>query len=70
MESDDKMLQAYNEVNQLMKQNVGSTVFTVDYTKLDGITAEELKNAISRVLHNRFRKLAAVVNGNDQFVVH
>ena len=43
---------------------------TIDYNKLDGITQNELKMAISKVLHKRYNELSSAIIGTGEFVVH
>ena len=64
------LLASYNEVNSLMKANVGGTTLTIDFTKLDAETCNDLNVAISRVLHERSRKLSAAIQANNEFVIH
>ena len=67
--SDEDALKAFDEVKFLMKF-MHTTNMTIDYTKLDNITEEELKQAIQKVLHKRYNELSATVGGVGEFVVH
>ena len=68
-QSDNRLQDSYDEVKFLMKlQNTDR--MTIDYTKLDGQTQNELKLAISKVLHKRYNELNAAISGVGEFVVH
>ena len=67
---DDKtLLDSYNEIRDLIKnQTIGS--ITIDYSKLDGETENELRQAISKVLHKRCNELGATLNSAHEFIIH
>lgn len=67
--SDKDALNAFNEVKFLMKF-IHTTNISIDYTKLDNITEEELRQAIQGVLHKRYNELSSTVGGVGEFVVH
>ena len=68
-QSDNRLQDSYNEVRLLMKlQNTDKVV--IDYNKLDGQTQNELKLAISKVLHKRYNELSTAISGVGEFVVH
>jgi len=66
---DNKLLDSYNEINSLIKtQTVDKVV--IDYSKLDGETENQLRQAISKVLHKRCNELSAALNSTREFVIH
>ncbi len=67
--SDKDAEKAYNEVKFLMKLEHTNNM-TIDYSKLDNITEEELRQAIIKVLHKRHNELSATIGGVGEFVVH
>lgn len=70
MDSDDKILTSYNEVNSMLKTINDTSSFTIDYSKLDGETINELKQAIVRVLTDRYHKLSSMVGSNlNEFII-
>ena len=68
-QSDMRMEDSLKEINFLMKLEKTDRM-TIDYTKLDGNTANDLRLAISKVLHKRYNEVTAVVSGVGEFVVH
>ena len=66
---DNKLLDSYNEVSSFIKsQTVNKLV--IDYDKLDGETENELRQAITKVLHKRCNELSAALNSTREFVIH
>ena len=43
---------------------------TIDYKKLDDEKENELRMAISKVLHKRYNDLSTALSGIGEFVVH
>lgn len=68
-QSDKRLEESFEEVKFLMKLSTTDHM-TIDYTKLDGNTQNELKMAISKVLHKRYNELSTAITGNGEFVVH
>lgn len=68
-QSETSLEKSYEEVKFLMKFQHTDRM-TIDYNKLDGITQNELKMAISKVLHKRYNELSTAITGNSEFVVH
>lgn len=68
-QTDVSLEKSYEEVNFLMKLQ-HTDHMTIDYNKLDGITQNELKMAISKVLHKRYNELSSAIIGAGEFVVH
>lgn len=67
--SDKDAEKAFDYVKFLMKFE-HTTNMTIDYTKLDSITEEELRQSIIKVLHKRYNELSSTVGGVGEFVVH
>lgn len=68
-QSDVSLEKSYDHVKFLMKLE-NTDHMTIDYKKLDGNTENELKMAISKVLHKRYNELSAAITGVGEFVVH
>jgi hypothetical protein len=68
--SDKNIEESYNNIKFLMKFEHTSHM-TIDYTKLDNQTQQELREAINNVLHKRCNELASIITGvHSEFVVH
>jgi hypothetical protein len=68
-QSDKRLEESFEHVKFLMKLE-HTDHMTIDYDRLDGITQNELKMAISKVLHKRYNELSTAISGNGEFVVH
>lgn len=44
---------SYKYIKELLKENTGGGVVTIEYKKLDSTTAKEIREALNRVLLNR-----------------
>lgn len=68
-QSDKSIQDSFEEVKFLMKLEHTERM-TIDYKKLDGETENELRMAISKVLHKRYNDLSTALSGIGEFVVH
>lgn len=68
-QSDKRLEESFEEVKFLMKLEKTDHI-SIDYTKLDGNTQNELKMAISKALHKRYNELSAAITGVGEFVIH
>ena len=68
-QSDKSIQNSFEEVKFLMKLEHTDNM-TINYKKLDGETENELRMAISKVLHKRYNDLSTALSGIGEFVVH
>ena len=68
-QSDVKMEDSFEEIKFLMKLEKTDNM-NINFKKLDGNTQNELKMAISKVLHKRYNEVSAAITGVGEFVVH
>ena len=62
MEAYSKMLESYNYLNSLLKSNTGTSI-SIDYSKLDGESREEISKAIDHAIIKRRTLISREISG-------